>query len=175
MITIYTDGSSLGNPGPGGWGALILKNDALRIKSDVKLSGWEEWTTNNRMEILAVISSLQRLVDAWYAHEQITIHMDSMYVHDGIEKYLASWIARGRRLANKRPVMNKDLWMQMHQLLSQFPSISWRWVKAHATSKYNNAVDLLARRAAMKIQASLPEGYTPPIKEDPNQQKPLFR
>lgn len=174
MITIYTDGSSIWNPGPGWWWVLILKNIQLWIKTDIELSWWEEWTTNNRMELLAVIEALKWLNGNWYKDSHTTLYMDSMYVHNWIEKFLASWIARWRRLANKKPVLNKDLWVELNALLPTCPHITRKWVKAHATSKHNNIVDKLARQKALSIQKSLPKDFTPPISAEMNAQKPLF-
>lgn len=174
MITIYTDGSSIWNPGPWGWWFLVVKNMQLWIKSDIEIAWGEERSTNNRMELSAVIQALNRLVDNWYKDELVTIYMDSMYVHDWIEKYLAGWIARGWRLANKKPVLNKDLWMMLNTLLPCCSHITRKWVKAHASSKYNNTVDRLARNKALLIQKWLPKNFVPPISETMNMQKPLF-
>ena len=174
MITIYTDGSSIWNPGPWGWWVLVVKNVQLWIKSDVELAGGEEWTTNNRMELSAVIEALKWIQVNWHTDSPTTLYMDSMYVHNGIEKFLASWIARGWRLANKKPVLNKDLWMELNTLLPTCPHVIRKWVKAHATSKHNNAVDRLARGKALAIQKTLPKNFIPPVAPDMNTQKPLF-
>jgi ribonuclease HI len=97
-----------------------------------------------------------------------------MYVHNGIEKYLSSWIARGWRLANKKPVLNKDLWMTLNTLLPMCPHVVWQWVKAHSTSAHNNQVDKLARQKALLIQSQLPIWFVPPITIGVDTQKPLF-
>lgn len=126
------------------------------------------------MELSAVIEALKWLNTNWHTNAPTTLYMDSMYVHNGIEKFLASWIARGWRLANKKPVLNKDLWMKLNTLLPTCPQITRKWVKAHATSKHNNAVDRLARGKALSIQKNLPKNFNPPIALDMNTQKPLF-
>ena len=174
MIKIYTDWSSIWNPWPGWWWVLVVQNAAYGIKSDVELSGWEDWTTNNRMELSAVIHALKWIVEKWHSGTMVEIHMDSMYVHDWISKYLVWWIARGWRLANKKPVLNKDLWIELNGLLPQCPQVIRKWVKAHATSKYNNKVDRLARGKAILMQKNLPKNFTPPVPVEMNSQKPLF-
>lgn len=164
MIHIYTDWSSIGNPWPWWWGVLVVKNKSLSIEDAIEVSWWEQWTTNNRMELTAVIEGLKWIVKNEYLDKEITIHMDSMYVHDGILKYLSWWIARWWKLANKKPVLNKDLWLEIHTYLGQCSHITRKRVKAHATSIYNNRIDEIARKQALKIQKSLPPWYTPPSK-----------
>jgi len=172
MIKIYTDGSSLWNPGPGGRGVLIQWAEA----KDISLVWWEEWTTNNRMELTSVMEALNWLLKKKLAGEQITVYLDSLYVHDWIQKYLANWIARGWKLANKSPVLNQDLWKQVPSLVGGFTNIQWVWVKWHAYNKNNNLVDGLARSEAERIQKSLPKWYKPPVKasEPEGKQKTLF-
>lgn len=174
MIKIYTDWSSIWNPWPWWWWVLVVQNTSCGIKSDIELDGWEDWTTNNRMELSAVIEALTWIIENWYSSTHVEIHMDSMYVHDWINKYLVWWIARWWKLANKKPVLNKDLWMTLNTLLPQCPHVTRKWVKAHASSKYNNIVDRLARWKALSIQKSLPKNFTPPVPIEMNSQKPLF-
>lgn len=176
MITIYTDGSSIGNPGPWWRGVLIVKNWDYKIKHDIEIVWGEQWTTNNRMELLALIKALEWIREQWYSNMPITIHMDSMYVHDGIEKYLTGRIAKGWRLANKKPVLNKDLRSIVSTILPRYSHVSWKRVKAHATNAHNNKVDQLARKEAIRMQKLLPPDFTPPIvtQNADTAQKPLF-
>ena len=137
MIKIYTDGACSGNPGRGGWAAIIINGEKIE-----KISGASENTTNNRMELIAVISALK------YVDEQnIELFTDSKYTKDGIEKWILNWKKNGWKTANKKEVRNKELWTELDQLNSEF-EINWNWVKAHSTDKLNNEVDLLARDAA---------------------------
>lgn len=160
MITVYTDWSSLWNPGPWGRGVIIIgeqqtdENGAMRQRKKA-FSGSEPHTTNNRMELTAVIQALQFLRDQWVAEKEIGIHMDSMYVRDGIEKYLDNRVARWRKLASKKPVLNQDLRVQIYELRPYFPHIHRLRVKAHAYDPLNNEVDRLARWEAEKIQKNL--------------------
>ncbi len=164
MITIYTDGSSLGNPGPWGRGVIIIgeeqtwEDGASRQRKKTFVGG-EPHTTNNRMELTAVIQALQFLHENLLAEKEIGIHMDSMYVRDGIEKHLDAWVRRGRKLANKKPVLNQDLRSKIYELRPAFSNIQRLRVKAHAYDPLNNEVDKLARGEAERIQASLPAGY----------------
>ena len=144
IVEIYSDGSCLGNPGPGGWGAL------LRWRGHEKeLSGGEADTTNNRMELLAAINALNELKKP----SQIVLTTDSRYVIQGINEWMTGWVARGWKTANKQPVKNKDLWQALHQAI-QPHQIEWRWVKGHAGHDDNERVDDLARHAAEAQQRS---------------------
>jgi ribonuclease HI len=120
---IYTDGACSGNPGKGGWAAVIINNNNEKI-----LSGSEPLTTNNKMELLAVIFT------------------DSKYVKDGIESWIINWKKNGWMTAAKQPVKNKDLWAQLDELREN-KNIEWKWVKGHSDNKYNNMVDEIARKA----------------------------
>jgi ribonuclease HI len=173
MINIYTDWSSIGNPGQGGWAFLVLTEKWHSIQH--QSAGGESYTTNNRMELTAVIQALVYCKELKLFDHRITLHMDSMYVHDGISKHLSQRVRRGRRLANKRPVQNKDLRLLLHDLLPKFPNLSLKRVKAHATNKYNNIIDELAREAALRmpILSDMPKIYPQSNNDDP-MQKSLF-
>ena len=136
MIKIYTDGACSGNPGRGGWAAIIIKGDNIE-----KISGRSENTTNNRMELIAVISALKFTKD-----QNLEIYTDSKYTKDGIEKWIINWKKNGWKTANKQDVKNKDLWIEL-DLLAQQKKIKWNWVKGHSENKYNNMADKLARSA----------------------------
>jgi len=137
MIKIYTDGSCLNNPGNGGWAAIIIKNDEI-----TEISGNEKNTTNNRMELLAPISALNKIKDEL----DIEIYTDSKYVKQGITEWINNWKKNGWKTASKQKVKNKDLWVELDILANEF-DIKWSWVKAHSTDKLNNEVDLIARGA----------------------------
>ena len=135
---IYTDGACSGNPGPGGWGAVIFDND----NNQTNISGKEKNTTNNRMEILAAIMALKKIK----SNSQITIYTDSTYVKNGITEWMFNWKKNDWKTASKKPVKNKDLWIKLDKLC-QNNKVSWKWVKGHATNKYNNLADQLATSA----------------------------
>lgn len=134
-ITIYTDGACSGNPGPGGWGAILQWND-----HEKELSGGEKETTNNRMEMMAVIQGLQALKKD---RAEVTLYTDSKYVLQGATEWLEGWKARGWKGANKKPVKNQDLWEQIDSLIQQH-SVKFIWVKGHAGHEMNERVDKLA-------------------------------
>lgn len=138
MIEIWTDGSCLGNPGPGGWAALIRQDG-----KDTELSGSEKASTNNRMELMAAIVALEALP----AGAKAIVHADSQYVGNGIKSWIHGWKRNGWRTAAKEPVKNVDLWQRLDVAASKV-SVEWRWVKGHANSRENNRVDLIARTAA---------------------------
>ena len=135
---IYTDGACSGNPGPGGWGAVIFDND----NNQTNISGKEKNTTNNRMEILAAIMALKKIK----SNSQITIYTDSTYVKNGITEWVFNWKKNNWKTASKKPVKNKDLWIKLDKLCEK-NKVSWKWVKGHATNKYNNLADQLATSA----------------------------
>ena len=136
MINIYTDGACKGNPGPGGWGALILQGDTKN-----EIYGGEANTTNNRMEIMAVIRALRTI----NAENEITVFTDSTYVQKGINEWIAKWKINGWRTSNKKEVKNKDLWVQLDNLTSQL-KINWIWVKGHSGHPGNDRADYLANK-----------------------------
>jgi ribonuclease HI len=135
---IYTDGACSGNPGPGGWGAVILNEE----KIDTNISGKEQSTTNNRMELMAPIMALRKIKKA----SKITIYTDSTYLKNGITTWVKNWEKNGWKSTNKKPVKNKDLWVTLNEL-SKEHVIDWKWVKAHAGNKYNEIADKLATNA----------------------------
>ncbi len=137
-LEIYTDGACLGNPGPGGWAALIIDNNQERI-----LSGNNEMTTNNRMELLAVIKALETINH----HLEITIYTDSKYVINGITSWIKNWKNNDWKSSNKTPVKNIDLW-KILDVNSQKQNIKWVWVKGHSGNNYNDKVDKIARNQA---------------------------
>ena len=140
MTKIYTDGSCIGNPGKGGWAAIILDNKKQKI-----ISGSEPYTTNNRMELIAVIKALKNV-----KKKEITLITDSQYVKNGIEVWIFKWKKNGWMTAEKKPVKNKDLWLLLEKL-SKNKKIKWEWVKGHSSDKLNNKVDEIARNEASNI------------------------
>jgi len=143
QVVIYTDGACKGNPGPGGWGVLLRSADG----SEKELCGGELVTTNNRMEMMAVIQALLALKRPC----AVTLHLDSQYVLKGITEWLPGWKAKGWKTAAKQPVKNVDLWQQLDQLVSaKVHTIDWRWVKGHAGDPGNERADGLANRGVEK-------------------------
>ena len=138
MIKIYTDGSCLGNPGNGGWAAIII-ND----KKKIQIKGSKKDTTNNQMELLAPIKALKKIPKG----SNVQIFTDSKYVKSGITEWIHNWKKNGWKTASKQPVKNKDLWTELDQMTNEF-QIKWSWVKGHSTDVLNNEVDLIAREAA---------------------------
>jgi ribonuclease HI len=137
VIEIYTDGACRGNPGRGGWAALLLSGEHER-----EISGAEEHTTNNRMELTAVIRALEALKRP----VQARVYTDSEYVRRGVTEWLASWKARGWRTADRKPVKNQDLWQRLDELRTGH-RIEWHWVPGHAGVPGNERVDRLANEA----------------------------
>lgn len=138
MIEVFTDGACLGNPGPGGWGVLLIEGGARR-----ELNGGEEATTNNRMEMLAAIRALEETPKG----AKIVLHTDSQYVKNGITGWIKGWKRNGWKNAAKQPVKNRDLWEKLDALATE-RNVDWRWVKGHNGHPENERVDELAREAA---------------------------
>ena len=138
MITIYTDGSCLTNPGNGGWAAIINEKNEIR-----KISGNEKNTTNNRMELLAPINALKEIKTG----SVIKIYTDSQYVKNGITDWINKWLSNNWKTSKKEDVKNKDLWIELYNL-SKSLDVQWNWVKAHDGIPMNEEVDLLAKKAA---------------------------
>ncbi|HEY1631982.1 MAG TPA: ribonuclease HI [Rhizomicrobium sp.] len=137
MIDIFTDGACSGNPGPGGWGAI------LRIGVHEKeISGGATLTTNNRMELMAVIQGLNAIKKP----SPVMVHTDSRYVMDGAMKWLPRWKANGWKTADKKPVKNEDLWRELEIAVARH-DVQWRWVKGHSNHVENERADALARAA----------------------------
>ncbi|MDA9623839.1 ribonuclease HI [Pelagibacteraceae bacterium] len=135
---IYTDGACSGNPGPGGWGAVILEEE----ENQKNISGNEKDTTNNRMELMAPIMALKKIK----INSEVVIYTDSKYVKNGITEWIKNWEKNGWKSANKKPVKNKDLWIKLDNLCKN-NKIIWKWVKGHSNNKYNNLADELATQA----------------------------
>ncbi|HEY5762843.1 MAG TPA: ribonuclease HI [Rhodocyclaceae bacterium] len=142
-IEIYTDGACRGNPGPGGWGALLRQDGHER-----SLCGGEAQTTNNRMELTAVIRALKALKRPVVAR----IHTDSQYVRNGILTWIHGWKRNGWKTSDRKPVKNVDLWQELDQLAAQH-QLEWIWVKGHAGDPGNEAADQLANRGIDELQA----------------------
>ena len=142
MLKIWTDGSCLGNPGPGGWAFVATdgKNIAHR-------SGGEASTTNNRMELMAVI----RAITAAHRHSEVEIHTDSQYVKNGMQTWIKNWRKNNWRTADKKPVKNQDLWQKLDELANN-TKIHWVWVRGHNGEEFNEMCDELARTAAEKLK-----------------------
>ena len=136
-VTIYTDGACSGNPGPGGWGALLRYGEVEK-----ELSGGSAATTNNRMEMMAVIGALEALRGSCL----IDLYTDSTYVKNGITQWISAWRKRGWRTSNGKPVKNQDLWERLDQLNGNH-EVRWHWVKGHSNDPDNDRVDHLARSA----------------------------
>ena len=136
MIKVFTDGACSGNPGIGGWGVVILINDS----DPIFLKGGEIQTTNNRMELTATIKALKYFKE----HQLITLITDSKYVKDGIKSWIANWKKNGWRTTSKKPVKNKELWVELDSQIAKH-NITWKWVKGHAGDRYNEKADFLAR------------------------------
>ncbi|MFP6750022.1 MAG: ribonuclease HI [Alphaproteobacteria bacterium] len=135
-VTIHTDGACSGNPGPGGWGALLQFGGHAR-----ELKGGEPATTNNRMELYAAIAALEALKRPC----RVNLHTDSTYLRDGITKWIIKWKRNGWRTAARKPVKNVDLWQRLEAAMAEH-EISWHWVKGHAGDPGNEAADALARQ-----------------------------
>jgi ribonuclease HI len=135
---IYTDGACSGNPGPGGWGAVIVDEN----KKQNNISGRVNDTTNNRMELMAPIMALKKIE----SQSDAVILTDSTYVKNGITEWIKKWEKNGWKNANKQPVKNKDLWIKLNDLC-QKNEVKWKWIKGHSNNKYNDLADELATRA----------------------------
>lgn len=141
-IYIYSDGACKGNPGPGGWGALLVKGGHRK-----EISGGEANTTNNRMEMTAVIRALESLKHP----STVEVHTDSQYVQKGISEWMSGWKRRNWRTADGKPVKNQDLWLQLDSL-SQLHRIEWKWVRGHAGHPENERADALANQGVLQAQ-----------------------
>jgi ribonuclease HI len=142
-VVIYTDGACKGNPGPGGWGALLQLGDSVK-----EICGGEPNTTNNRMEMMAVIEALSALKRPC----DITLYTDSKYVMQGITEWIHNWRRRGWRTADGKPVKNVDLWQRLDQAVAQH-KINWQWVKGHAGHPGNERADALANQGCAQVGA----------------------
>ena len=145
QVVIYTDGACKGNPGPGGWGALLEYNGRQK-----PLKGGEALTTNNRMELTAAIMALEALREPC----QIKLYTDSVYVRSGLLEWLPGWKARGWKTADKKPVKNQDLWQRLDAAAARH-EVEWHWVKGHAGDPGNEAADRLANEGILEMQATV--------------------
>ena len=144
QVEVHTDGACLGNPGPGGWAALLRYGEHER-----ELVGGEALTTNNRMELMAAISGLETLTEGC----GVTLFTDSQYVRQGITEWMPGWVRRGWKTSGGDPVKNRDLWERLHAAAARH-RIDWRWVKGHAGDPDNERVDQLARAEAVRLRAA---------------------
>ena len=142
-VTVFTDGACSGNPGPGGWGAILKFGDIEK-----ELKGGEAHTTNNRMELMAAIAALEALKRPCL----VDLHTDSQYMRDGIMKWINNWKRNGWRTADKKPVKNVDLWQRLDTALKPH-DVRWHWVKGHAGNALNERADELAREAIVAVRA----------------------
>jgi ribonuclease HI len=140
-VVIYTDGACSGNPGPGGWGAVMIAGP-----HEKEIWGGEIATTNNRMELMAAIQALETLKRPC----QVELHTDSKYVQQGISEWIRGWKARGWKTADKKPVKNDDLWRRLDEARARH-DVQWRWVKGHAGHELNERADELARRGIKDV------------------------
>lgn len=145
-VEVHTDGACLGNPGPGGWAALLRYGARER-----ELVGGETLTTNNRMELMAAIVALETLTEPC----KVVLHTDSQYVRQGITEWMRNWLRRGWKTSAGEPVKNRDLWERLHAATGRH-SIDWRWVKGHSGDPDNERVDTLARDEAIRFKAAAP-------------------
>ncbi len=144
FVVIYTDGACRGNPGPGGWGAILTSGEKER-----EICGGELATTNNRMELMAAIVALETLKRPC----KVELHTDSQYLRNGITEWLRGWKARGWKTAAKEPVKNEDLWRRLDEARSRH-EVSWHWVKGHAGHPMNERADGLARQGMLEALAA---------------------
>jgi len=142
-VTIFTDGACSGNPGPGGWGVVLIHG-----KTEKELCGGEPGTTNNRMELMAAIQALEALKKPC----RVELHTDSCYVMDGISQWIHGWKARGWKTAAKAPVKNEDLWRRLDEARLRH-EVDWRWVKGHNGHELNERADALARKGLQEARS----------------------
>ena len=143
-VVIYTDGACTGNPGPGGWGAILTSGSHRK-----ELKGGEDHTTNNRMELMGAISALEALKGP----SNVELHTDSKYVQQGISQWIHGWKRNGWKTADKKPVKNTDLWQRLDEAMKHH-DVKWHWVKGHAGHDMNERADELAREAIAELRAA---------------------
>lgn len=140
-IIIYTDGGCSGNPGPGGWGCVIIDGN-----EEACFSGGEKYTTNNRMELTAAIHALDAVMqNSSWKNRPVSVYSDSQYVKNGITSWISGWKKNGWKTSAKKDVLNRDLWIRLDALYSQL-DVEWKWVKGHAGIKYNEICDTLCKK-----------------------------
>lgn len=172
-VTIYTDGGCIGNPGPGGWAAILLYGEHVR-----ELSGRYRQTTNNRMELRAAIEALNTLKRPC----AVDLYTDSEYVRNGITQWVIGWQRRGWKTAGKKPVKNQDLWQQLLAAVERHTKaggVEWHWTKGHAGDRWNERADELANGAAQAAGAAdpiddAPDGLADAVQRPPADSGPLF-
>lgn len=142
QVVIYSDGACSGNPGPGGWGAILMAGEHVK-----EIQGGEPATTNNRMELMAAIQALETLKRPC----TVELHTDSQYVMKGISEWIHGWKARGWKTADKKPVKNDDLWRRLDAARSKH-DVTWKWVKGHAGHEFNERADELARLGLQQLR-----------------------
>jgi ribonuclease HI len=147
-VAIYTDGACSGNPGPGGWGAILTFGD-----NEKELSGGEPYTTNNRMELMAAIAALEQLTKPC----RVDVHTDSQYLRNGIMSWINTWKRNGWRTSDKSPVKNVDLWQRLEAALARH-EVHWHWVRGHAGHAMNERADQLARDGIAAVRAAAGAG-----------------
>ena len=146
-IVVYTDGGCHGNPGPGGWGIVVIADGAAK-----QLSGGEKFTTNNKMELTAAIAALSVIKNTpSFAGRKVVVNIDSQYVKNGITTWIHSWKKKGWITADKKPVKNQELWIQLDNLNSSM-EVTWNWVKGHAGVEYNEICDQLCQSEIAKYE-----------------------
>jgi len=155
-VTIWTDGACSGNPGPGGWGVVLVARDGDKVLKTRELSGGEAQTTNNRMELMAAIAALEALERP----TTLTVVTDSAYVRDGVTRWIHGWKRNGWRTADRKPVKNVDLWQRLDAALGPH-RVHWHWVKGHAGHAENERADELAREGIAAIRSGAVGALTP--------------
>jgi ribonuclease HI len=143
-VTIFTDGACKGNPGPGGWGAILMSNG-----HEKELYGYDPQTTNNRMEMMAAITALEALKKPC----DVSMNVDSQYVLQGMTEWIGGWKARGWKTADRKPVKNDDLWKRLDAACAPH-KIKWTWVKGHAGHEYNERADQLANKGIAEARSA---------------------
>jgi ribonuclease HI len=143
-IQLFTDGACSGNPGPGGWGAILRTG-----QHEKELSGNEAHTTNNRMELTAAIEGLKAIKGSHF----VTIYTDSKYVMDGASSWIIGWKSRGWQTSDKKPVKNEDLWRLLDEQIAKQIMVNWEWVRGHSGHAENERADLLARSAILELKS----------------------
>jgi len=151
-MDIFTDGGCSGNPGPGGWAFVMVQKTFQGEKIIAEEYGGEQNTTNNRMELLAVISALKSYKAKTGLPGQITIHTDSQYVQKGITEWIRKWKQNSWRTSDKKPVKNQDLWLELDKLAGEV-SVKWEWIRGHAGNIYNERCDSLTQKGIAELKS----------------------
>jgi ribonuclease HI len=159
-LKIYTDGGCSGNPGPGGWAYVIIMQTFQGEQIIAQNNGSQKDTTNNKMELTAVIEALRELKRMKDAPKRASVYTDSQYVQKGITEWILTWKRNLWRTSDKKPVKNKELWVELDALASDF-SVNWEWVKGHAGNKYNELCDSMTQESIDSIKSTT--GETPAV------------